>query len=275
MAAIAEHRTRRRASRSSGAGREPDAGAAPVLYVHGVPPTPTTGCPSSSAPAGVAPDLPGFGRSAKPADFDYSIAGYDRCLEAFLDHAGIDRFSLVVHDWGAVGLAPAQRLPERVERLVVIDAVPFLPGYGWHRVARLWRTPVVGELAMGFTTRFAFKRSLREADRGARPAARRARWTTIWRALRPRHPAGDPQALPARRPEVLEAGGRATWARIELPGAGALGRQRPLHRPPRSARPTPRRSGNGRRSRCWRAPATGRGSTGPSWCPGVAAFLRG
>ena len=37
---------------------------------------------------------------------------------------GVERVSLVVHDWGAVGLAFAQRHPERVERLVMINAVP-------------------------------------------------------------------------------------------------------------------------------------------------------
>jgi pimeloyl-ACP methyl ester carboxylesterase len=38
--------------------------------------------------------------------------------------------------------------------------VPFVPGYRWHRVARGWRTPLVGELLMGFTTRRAFRRTL-------------------------------------------------------------------------------------------------------------------
>jgi pimeloyl-ACP methyl ester carboxylesterase len=56
---------------------------------------------------------------------------------------------LVLHDWGAVGLAFAQRAPERIERLVAIDAVPLLPGYRWHPIARVWRTPVAGEVAMG------------------------------------------------------------------------------------------------------------------------------
>ena len=60
-----------------------------------------------------------------------------------------------MHDWGAVGLALAQRRPERIERLVMFTTVPFLPGYRWHRVARGWRTPLVGELMMGFTTRWA------------------------------------------------------------------------------------------------------------------------
>jgi pimeloyl-ACP methyl ester carboxylesterase len=106
----------------------------------------------------VAPDLPGFGRSAKPGDFDYSIPGYDRFLEVFCDAAGIDRISLVVHDWGAVGLLWAQRFPERVERLVIVDAVPLLPGFRWHAVARAWRTRGVGEFLIGATTRRALRR---------------------------------------------------------------------------------------------------------------------
>jgi pimeloyl-ACP methyl ester carboxylesterase len=68
--------------------------------------------------------------------------------------------TLVLHDWGSVGLAFAQRLPERVERLVLTSCVPLVPGYRWHRVARAWRTPVLGELTMGFTTRRAFRRTL-------------------------------------------------------------------------------------------------------------------
>jgi pimeloyl-ACP methyl ester carboxylesterase len=65
-----------------------------------------------------------------------------------------------MHDWGSVGLAFAQRFPERIERIVLLGAVPLVPGYRWHRVARAWRTPIVGELTMGFTTRFGFRRSL-------------------------------------------------------------------------------------------------------------------
>jgi pimeloyl-ACP methyl ester carboxylesterase len=59
-----------------------------------------------------------------------------------------------------VGLALAQRLPERVERLVLTACVPLMPGYRWHRVARAWRTPLLGELTMGFATRRAFRRWL-------------------------------------------------------------------------------------------------------------------
>jgi pimeloyl-ACP methyl ester carboxylesterase len=135
-------------------------GDAPILYLHGVPTAGWDWEPFLARTGGVAPDLPGFGRSAKPGDFDYSIPGYDRFVEAFCEHAGLDRLSLVVHDWGAVGLAFAQRFPERIERLVLFATVPLLPGYRWHRIARAWRTPVLGELTMGFTTRFGFRRSL-------------------------------------------------------------------------------------------------------------------
>jgi pimeloyl-ACP methyl ester carboxylesterase len=130
------------------------------VYLHGVPTHSYDWVPFLERSGGIALDLPGFGRSAKPAEFDYSIAGYDRFLEAFVDQLGLERFPLVMHDWGAVGLALAQRFPERVERLVMISTVPFVPGFRWHRVARAWRTPLVGEFVMGITTRWGFRREL-------------------------------------------------------------------------------------------------------------------
>lgn len=143
------------------------AGDAPILYLHGVPAAGWHWEPFLARTGGIAPDLPGFGRSGKPADFDYTIAGYDRFIESFCDELGLERLTLVMHDWGSVGLAFAQRLPERVDRLVLTSCVPFVSGFHWHRVARAWRTPVVGELVMGFTNRRAFKRTLPEgiADR--------------------------------------------------------------------------------------------------------------
>ncbi len=136
------------------------AGDAPILYLHGVPTHSHDWIPFLERFGGIAPDLPGFGKSAKPADFDYSINGYDRFLEAFTEHVGLERFTLVVHDWGAVGLALAQRFPDRIDRLVMFATVPFVPGFRWHRVARAWRRPMVGEFLMGITTRWAFRREL-------------------------------------------------------------------------------------------------------------------
>jgi pimeloyl-ACP methyl ester carboxylesterase len=134
----------------------------PVLYLHGVPTSSDDWVGFLERTGGLAPDLPGFGRSGKRGDGDFTMRGYDRFVEAFLDHLEIDRVRLVVHDWGVVGLLWAQRSPERVERLVVINAVPLLPGYRWHGVARAWRTPAVGEMAIGLITRKALGRALPE-----------------------------------------------------------------------------------------------------------------
>jgi pimeloyl-ACP methyl ester carboxylesterase len=132
------------------------AGDAPILYVHGNPNNSDLWLPFLEHTGGVAMDLPGFGRSAKPANFNYSIAGYGEWLDAFRRHLGWDRCSMLVHDWGAVGLA----LGARLDRLVVANAVPFFPGYKWHRFARIWRTPVLGELFQGSTTKWGLKRFL-------------------------------------------------------------------------------------------------------------------
>lgn len=141
----------------------PSSGAPPVLYVHGVPTCGEEFLPFLERAPGIAPDLPGFGGSDKPADFDYSIDGYASFLREFADTAGLERFSLFVHDWGAVGLALAQQMPERVDRVVISNAVPFLPGYRWHRVARVWRTPLAGEVLMGLTFRAGLGLTLTQA----------------------------------------------------------------------------------------------------------------
>jgi len=141
----------------------PGDGAVP-LYLHGVPTSSDEWVEFLRRSGGLAPDLPGFGRSLKPAFLRYTIDEYDRFIERFIDLAGVERVSLVVHDWGAVGLAFAQRLPERVARLVIVNAVPFLPGYRWHRTARIWRTPGLGELAMGATNRVTLRLASRESN---------------------------------------------------------------------------------------------------------------
>lgn len=131
------------------------------LYLHGVPTNSDDWLDFLGRTGGLAPDLPGFGRSGKPGSRSYTIDEYEGFLERFLEELGVERVSLVMHDWGAVGLAFALLHPERVERLVLINAVPFIPGYEWHRMARIWRTPVLGELAMGIT----YRRTLRLASK--------------------------------------------------------------------------------------------------------------
>jgi pimeloyl-ACP methyl ester carboxylesterase len=126
----------------------------PVLYVHGVPDSAELWTPFLRLTGGIAVDLPGFGESGKPAQWPYSLDGYARFLPAFLDALRIDRVRLVAHDWGSAALT----LGGRIERLVAIDVLPLLPGHRWHWVARAWRTPGMGELAMGITGRTLLRR---------------------------------------------------------------------------------------------------------------------
>ena len=138
--------------------------AAVPLYLHGVPDSSDQWLDFLARSGGLAPDLPGFGRSGKPGSLGFTIEEYADFIESFLALVGVERVQLVVHDWGAVGLAFAQRHPERIERLVVINAVPFLPGYRWHRTARMWRTPVLGELSMGSINRRVLRLISRESN---------------------------------------------------------------------------------------------------------------
>jgi pimeloyl-ACP methyl ester carboxylesterase len=136
----------------------------PAVYVHGVPDSSLMWRPFLARSGGVALDLPGFGDSVKAVTFPYSLAGYDGYMERFLDWLGLDRIDLVVHDWGAAALGFAQRQPERIERLVVINALPLFDGYDWHRAARLWRLYGVGELLMGSISLRMVRRAVREAN---------------------------------------------------------------------------------------------------------------
>lgn len=145
---------------------EAPSGGTPTLFVHGVPDEGSMWAPFLERTGGIAPDLPGFGETAKPAGFDYGIEAIADHVEALLEHLGVERVKLVVHDFGGAALAFAQRNPERIERLVIIDALPLLEGYRWHRLARVWRTPIAGELFMGL----ANKRVLRLLSREARVA---------------------------------------------------------------------------------------------------------
>jgi pimeloyl-ACP methyl ester carboxylesterase len=126
-----------------------------IVYLHGVPESGDMWRPFVERTGGDAPDMPGFGRTDKPSTGDYSFRGLGRWFSDYTK--GFESFSLVLHDWGAVGLLAAMERPEAIERLVIIDAVPFLPGYRWHPVARIWRRPVVGELFMGLSTKWGFR----------------------------------------------------------------------------------------------------------------------
>lgn len=102
----------------------------------------------------IALDHLGCGLSDKPQDWSYRLADHAANLERFVDALGLERITLVVHDWGgAIGLCFATRRPERVARLVLFNTAAFR-GPMPLRIA-LARTPIVGELLIRRANAFA------------------------------------------------------------------------------------------------------------------------
>ena len=113
---------------TAGQGASPD-GAAPMLFLHGFPEfwyawhrqLEFFGAERVSA----ALDMRGYGQSDKPPGVDtYSIPHLVDDVTAVLDRISPDRPAILVgHDWGGVvAWQFAARHPERLERLVIINA---------------------------------------------------------------------------------------------------------------------------------------------------------
>lgn len=112
----------------------------------------------------VALDLPDFGETVAPPGFEYTAPGYAAFLGEALETLEIERVHLVVHDFGGpIGLIWAAMQPDSLASVTLIDT-GILPGYKWHRLARVWRTPVVGELFQAMATRRAFCWSLSRGE---------------------------------------------------------------------------------------------------------------
>ena len=145
-----------------------------VVFVHGNPGSGADWEPLLAAVGAhrraVAWDAPGFGRAAGPSGFAQSIPAHAAFIGRALDALGIARAHLVLHDFGGPwGLHWAAAEPERFASAVLLTTGA-LPGYRWHALARLWRTPVAGELFMATTTRAGFGLLLRRGQ--ARPLPR-------------------------------------------------------------------------------------------------------
>ncbi|HEY1704384.1 MAG TPA: alpha/beta hydrolase [Trebonia sp.] len=94
----------------------------------------------------VAPDLPGFGRSAMPAreHFDYTFENIAGVISRLTEVLGLDRFALYVFDYGApVGFRIAARHPERITAIISQNGNAYEEGLsdGWNPVRAYWKDP--------------------------------------------------------------------------------------------------------------------------------------
>ncbi len=119
-----------------------DDGGRRVLALHGWLDNAASFVPLAARLSGldmVAPDLPGHGRSAHmPPGTDYTFVGAVHQVLDVADALGWDRFALLGHSMGA-GIASlvAAAVPERIERLVAIEALGALPETVAQTVPRL------------------------------------------------------------------------------------------------------------------------------------------
>jgi pimeloyl-ACP methyl ester carboxylesterase len=71
----------------------------------------------------IIPELRGHGRSAQPADGDYTIAAHAEDVQTVVEALGLERVVLVGHSFGAsVVLEAATRMGERVAGLMLLEA---------------------------------------------------------------------------------------------------------------------------------------------------------
>jgi len=121
----------------------------PVLMVHG---NPTWSfyyrnliCSLRKKYRAVALDHLGCGLSAKPLGYPYTLANHIDNLTSFIDQLGLDKVSLVMHDWGgAIGMGFAGRYPERISSLTVLNTAAFTSRRIPLRIS-LCRMPLLGE----------------------------------------------------------------------------------------------------------------------------------
>lgn len=120
----------------------------------------------------VAPDYPGFGHSdhPDPALFAYNFDHLAKVIEGFVSALSLSKYSLYLQDYGGpVGFRLAIAYPERVESIIIQNAVAHEDGLG-----PLW------------ATRRAFW-----ANRSANEAALRANFLSL-EATKQRHIGSDP-----------------------------------------------------------------------------------
>lgn len=125
----------------------------------------------------IAPDYPGYGYSDAPSvdRFTYTFDRTTDVIERFTQELGLTKYSLYVQDFGGpVGFRLAVRDPERIQALIVQNAVAHIEGLSeeMHAPAKaFWedRSPTTEEPMRGFltaeTTRFQYLHGASQPER--------------------------------------------------------------------------------------------------------------
>src|SRR5712691_6535553 len=98
----------------------------------------------------VAPDYPGFGHSdwPDPKTFAYTFDHYAEIMNHFTEALGLSRYTLYMQDYGGpIGFRMALAHPDRIEALIVQDAVAHNEGLGanWKPRRAFWADRAANE----------------------------------------------------------------------------------------------------------------------------------
>lgn len=153
----------------------PDGAPEAVVFVHGNPGVAEDWAPLQSRVSElartVAITMPGYGTADKPRDLPYTVPGYARFLARALDDLGVVRAHLVLHDFGGPwGLQWAADHPQQHASTTLINTGVILRE-GWHALAKVWRTPGLGELFFATSSRGGMRRFMKATNPPAFPQA--------------------------------------------------------------------------------------------------------
>ena len=112
----------------------------------------------------IAPDYLGYGLSAKPVTFNYTIASQVRMIEQLLDSLGFTRFHLLAHD---VGVTIAQELlahqleqkTSKIQSIVFLNGGLFPEAHRPFLMMKLVKTPIIGVIIQTLVPRSFFGRA--------------------------------------------------------------------------------------------------------------------
>ncbi|OIO59399.1 MAG: alpha/beta hydrolase [Verrucomicrobia bacterium CG_4_10_14_3_um_filter_43_23] len=93
----------------------------------------------------IVPDHIGCGLSDKPQDYSYTLSTHIDNLSRLIEHLQIERFHLIVHDWGgAIGIGAALKHIDKLDKIVILNTAAFRSKHIPFRI-RLCRIPIIGE----------------------------------------------------------------------------------------------------------------------------------
>lgn len=98
----------------------------------------------------IAVDHIGCGLSDKPSprEYDFRLARRSADLGRLVEHLGLERLTLIAHDWGgAIGMGTAAAMPDRFSRFVLMNTAAFR-AERCPRLIRLGHIPIFSAVAI-------------------------------------------------------------------------------------------------------------------------------